>query len=252
MKTLFTVLFYIAIVLLGYTLGSIPFGIIISKLYGVDIRNYGSHNTGGTNVGRTLGKKAGILTMTLDGLKCYLSMLIVLLVISFTPIRDNIFVFRYFNEFAICLTGISVLIGHTLPVFAHFKGGKAVASFAGFMFFISPILFVIGCSIFFTLFKFSKRISFCSIITVPCIFILSLIPMILDLTVLKEITDFNGGLYFTPSFMLHLSFVSTISIFLACLLIVLRHLSNINRLRKGIEPETHFKNIVKENDNVQE
>lgn len=251
MKILFTIIFYITIILLGYLFGSIPFGIIISKLYGVDIRNYGSHNTGGTNVGRTLGRKAGILTMTLDGLKCYLAMLIVLLIVSFTSIKESIYVFKCFDEFVVCLTGLFVLIGHTLPLFAHFKGGKAVASFAGYMFFISPILFAIGCIIFFTLFKISKRISVCSITTVPFIFLLSLIPMILDLTVLKEITDFNGGLYLSQSFMLHLSFISTISIFLASLLIVLRHLSNIKRLKKGTEPETHFQNIIKESDNVQ-
>ena len=69
MEILYTILFMLGWMILGYLCGSIPNGVLIGRMHGINIRDYGSHNTGGTNVGRTLGKKAGIMTMILDGLK---------------------------------------------------------------------------------------------------------------------------------------------------------------------------------------
>lgn len=247
MNILYTILFLFCSAILGYLFGSIPSGVIIGKIHGIDIRDYGSHNTGGTNVGRTLGKKAGILTMFFDALKCYIPLVILLLILSFTSITNHLISYEHIIELSIDICGFFVLIGHTFPLFAHFKGGKAVSSMAGFIFFVSPILCVLGFSIFMILFKITKKISICSILTVPSLFLLSLIPTILDLTILKDISSFNGGLYYAPNFYLHLSYLTSITIFICAALIIYRHKANIIRIKKHEEPITHFENTIDKN-----
>lgn len=244
MEILYTLLFMLGCMIVGYLCGSIPNGVLIGKMHGINIRDYGSHNTGGTNVGRTLGKKAGIMTMILDGLKCFAPMLVVLLILVYTPIKQNFFQYKYLNELMVNIVAFFVFLGHTFPLFNHFQGGKCVASFGGYVVFVSPILFVFGAGLFFTLFKISKRISVCSIISVPSVLLASFIPMILDLTILPDITSFNGGMYYHPDFMLHISYLTVITIFLSAALIIIRHKSNINRIKKGAEPETHFQNTI--------
>lgn len=111
----------IATVLLGYLLGSIPFALVIGKLlFKTDIRNYGSKNLGGGNAGRVLGKKAGVAVMALDLLKVTLA----------------IFITSHFlgGELLMVTAGLSAAAGHCFPVFAKFKGGKAVAVMYGFLF----------------------------------------------------------------------------------------------------------------------
>lgn len=244
MNILFTCLFALASCLVGYLFGSIPTGVIIGRLHGIDIRSYGSHNTGGTNVGRTLGKKAGILTIVLDMFKAYIPLCLILLLLSFTPLRQSLISYKYIDELFLSLCGFSVLLGHTFPLFAHFKGGKAVSCIAGYIFFISPILFLIGISLFLILFSIFKKISLCSIITTPSVFLLTFVPCILDLTVLKDIHSFNGGQYITSAFMVHPSYLTVITCFFGVLLVIIRHKANIKRLREGKEPITHFSNTI--------
>ncbi len=105
---------------IGYILGSIPFALVIGKLfYHTDIRSFGSGNLGGTNAGRVLGKKAGIATIILDVLKVVLAVGIV--AVGF----DN-------KEMSIW-AGVAAAFGHCYPLFAHFKGGKAAATLVGFL-----------------------------------------------------------------------------------------------------------------------
>lgn len=107
-------------ILIGYVLGSIPFALVIGKVfYKKDIRNYGSKNLGGGNAGRVLGKKAGLSVMTLDILKVTLAM----------------FLTSFFSdgEFCLILAGLAAAAGHCFPMFANFKGGKAVATMYGFL-----------------------------------------------------------------------------------------------------------------------
>ncbi|MFA6625089.1 MAG: glycerol-3-phosphate 1-O-acyltransferase PlsY [Bacilli bacterium] len=239
MESCYTAIMIIAVVVLSYLIGSIPTSIIIAKKHGIDIRQYGSHNAGGTNVGRVIGKKEGIFTMILDILKCYLPCLIVFLLCSFCPF--DFISYPYLTELFVCLCGISVAIGHTFPLFAHFKGGKAVACFAGFVLFIIPLGALIGLSVFFLLFAIFKKVSLSSIIGAPSVLLASLVPMILDFTVLQDKKTFNGGTYFGPNLMIHISYLTFIAIFILVLLIVIRHYTNIKRLAAGVEPETHFK-----------
>ena len=108
-------------IVIGYLLGSIPFALVIGKVfYKKDIRNYGSGNLGGSNAGRVLGKKAGLSVMTLDILK-----------VTFAIFLASFFVNR---EIAMVAAGVSAAMGHCFPIFAKFKGGKAVATMYGFLF----------------------------------------------------------------------------------------------------------------------
>jgi glycerol-3-phosphate acyltransferase PlsY len=113
------VLFY------SYFLGSIPFGLIITRLFlGKDIRNIGSGNIGTTNVLRTGRKSLAAATLLLDVLKGYISILIS---------------FKYFNEL-IYLSALICFIGHIFPVWIKFKGGKGVATYLGIILGISFML----------------------------------------------------------------------------------------------------------------
>ena len=111
----------VAAMLIGYFLGAIPFALVIGKVfYQTDIRNYGSKNLGGSNAGRVLGKKAGLAVMTMDVLK-------VIIAIFLTSLFAK-------DQTALIVAGLSAAAGHCYPVFANFKGGKAVATMYGFWF----------------------------------------------------------------------------------------------------------------------
>ena len=111
----------IAMILIGYLLGSIPFALVIGKVfYKTDVRNHGSKNLGGGNTGRVLGKKAGVAVMTLDILK-----------VSLAVFLASLFEGAEYMKIA---AGLAAAIGHCYPVFARFKGGKAVATMYGFLF----------------------------------------------------------------------------------------------------------------------
>ncbi|MDF9867720.1 glycerol-3-phosphate acyltransferase PlsY [Bacilli bacterium PM5-3] len=125
---------YLLIIILGYLIGSIPFALIIGKLfYNQDIRKSGSGNLGGTNAGRTLGKKAGAAVMILDITKAFIA-------ISLATIIINHFEMNVNPNFC----GLAVVFGHCYPIFAGFKGGKGVACAAGFILAINPILLLLA------------------------------------------------------------------------------------------------------------
>lgn len=113
--------FYISLICyiaIGYVLGSIPFALVIGKVfYHTDVRQFGSGNLGGSNTGRVLGKKAGIATIAMDVLKVVVAVAIVSL----------------FNQEASIWAGLAAAFGHCYPIFAKFKGGKAVATMFGFL-----------------------------------------------------------------------------------------------------------------------
>lgn len=105
----------------AYLLGSIPFGLLIAKIMGVDIRKHGSGNIGATNVTRTLGKKLGILTLCLDVLKGWLPV-----TVSATLLQGH-----ENSEQVLAATALCAFLGHCYSIFLRFKGGKGVATAAG-------------------------------------------------------------------------------------------------------------------------
>lgn len=118
------ILVYVIVVIIAYLLGSISFSVIFSKkMAGFDVREKGSGNAGTTNVLRSVGKKAAILTLICDCLKGVVAVFIAYLVgLIFEQINKSLL---------IEIAGIAVIVGHTFPIFFKFKGGKGVATALG-------------------------------------------------------------------------------------------------------------------------
>src|SRR5690625_2645386 len=146
---------YFIFILLAYLLGSIPFALIISKLgYKIDIREHGSGNLGATNAFRILGIKAGIIVTVADILKGTVATILPLIVAYF-----------YDVDVSRLLIGLFAVVGHTYPIFAKFKGGKAVATSGGIILSVNPLLFLIMVLTFLIGLYFSKYVSLASMIT---------------------------------------------------------------------------------------
>ncbi len=143
--------------LIGYFIGSIPFALVIGKVfYKTDVRQHGSGNLGGSNAGRTLGAKAGVAVAVCDVLKATLAM-------SLTAI---------FDRNVIIYAGFFATLGHCFPVYANFKGGKAVSTAMGFL--LGIVIFITGdvfvafllpIILFFALLYLTKTVSLSSMIT---------------------------------------------------------------------------------------
>ena len=143
---------YLGLIILAYLLGSIPSGLIVGKLFfKTDIREHGSGNLGGTNTFRVLGKKAGIAVTLADVLKGTLAVTL--------PIIFNL------SEINPLILGVSAVIGHMYPVFANFRGGKAVATSGGLFLGINPIVFLIVLLCFLVTLLITKYVSLSSMIT---------------------------------------------------------------------------------------
>ena len=122
----------------SYFLGAIPFGLLIGKLAGKDVRTEGSRNIGATNVSRILGKKLGFLTLVCDCLKGYLPMLFAASILQGEP----------YAEVTVALCGVLTVIGHMFPVYLGFKGGKGVATGLGVFLYLSPLAILISLGVF--------------------------------------------------------------------------------------------------------
>lgn len=142
----------------AYLLGSIPFGLLIGKVRGVDIRTIGSCNIGATNVMRSVGKRWGILTLLLDALKGYIpaavfpALLVKLALMPDAPAWLKIG------------CGCAAILGHNFPVYLRFKGGKGVATSAGVLLGIAPLALLIGLVGFAIVFAITRYVSLGSIV----------------------------------------------------------------------------------------
>lgn len=138
------------VLIISYLLGSIPTGLIVGKLgYGVDIRTLGSGNLGGTNTFRTLGRKAGLIVTVVDALKG-------------TMAASLPYIFQI--DLNPMVAGLPAVVGHCFPIFAGFRGGKAVATSAGVLVLYSPLCFVVAISAFLITLYLSKYVSLSSIV----------------------------------------------------------------------------------------
>jgi len=140
----------------GYLIGSLSFAVLVSRAMGLaDPRSYGSGNPGATNVLRTGNKAAAILTLALDALKGYVP---VLLVLEFGP-RFGL------GETAAAFTGLAAFIGHLWPLYFRFKGGKGVATAAGVLMAINPLLGAASLATWIIIAAFFRYSSLASIVT---------------------------------------------------------------------------------------
>ena len=133
-------------IFLAYFIGSIPFGFLIGKMKGVDLRKEGSGNIGATNCGRVLGKKYAVIVFLLDVLKGFIF----------------VFLFRFkfispqYMVISPLLYGLLAALGHSYSIYLNFKGGKAVATSCGMILGFSPALFLIIFIAFFVVKKVTK------------------------------------------------------------------------------------------------
>ncbi len=138
---------FVAVVLIGYLLGSIPFGLLISKRSGkVDVRQYGSGKIGATNVLRAAGRKAAALVVVLDVSKGALAVVLAGLIIgrSYLVVGD----FGLGALVAQVLAALAAMAGHNWPVFLKFHGGRGVATFFGGLAALYPPAAIFGGQIF--------------------------------------------------------------------------------------------------------
>ncbi|MGR6118356.1 glycerol-3-phosphate 1-O-acyltransferase PlsY [Aeribacillus composti] len=144
----------ILVLILAYLIGSIPFGLIVGKIgYGIDIREHGSGNLGATNTFRVLGKKAGLFVTVADILKGTLAASLPVLLSG------------DLHQAWTLIAGMVAAVGHMYPIFAGFRGGKAVATSGGVLLFYSPLLFLSMLAVFFLVLYVSKYVSLSSMVT---------------------------------------------------------------------------------------
>lgn len=195
----------IVMLLLSYLIGAFPSGFVIGKLFfKKDIRQFGSGNTGATNSFRVLGRPAGFLVTFLDIFKGFITVFFPL----WLQVHADGPISTFFTNGLI--VGLFAILGHVYPVYIKFQGGKAVATSAGVVLGVNPILLLILAIIFFIVLKIFKYVSLASIVAAICCVIGSLI-----------IQDY----------------ILLVVSFLVSIILIIRHRSNIARIFRGEEPK---------------
>ena len=198
-------MYEILLILLGYLYGSIPFALVIGKVfYNTDVRESGSGNLGGTNAGRVLGKKAGISVIVLDALKA----VIIFYLSSYLSLKFNL------NPDIKYLAGLACIFGHCYPIFAEFRGGKAVSTSLGYFLCIEPLYAVVAIVVFLLVLKISKYVSLSPIST--ALIVLCITPF------------------------LALSITAKLCMLVAVILLVYRHKDNIKRIKNQTESKIQW------------
>lgn len=198
-------MFEILLILLGYLYGSIPFALVIGKVfYNTDVRESGSGNLGGTNAGRVLGKKAGISVIVLDALKA----VIIFYLSSYLSLKFNL------NPDIKYIAGLACIFGHCYPIFAEFRGGKAVSTSLGYFLCIEPLYAVVAIVVFLLVLKISKYVSLSSIST--ALIVLCITPF------------------------LAVSITAKLCMLVAVILLVYRHKDNIKRIKNHTESKIQW------------
>jgi acyl phosphate:glycerol-3-phosphate acyltransferase len=151
------------IVVLSYLVGSFPTSIVVTKLVkGIDVRNYGSGNAGGTNVIRILGWELGVIVIAFDIFKGYLAtMVIPKLMVGPVPF-ENITPFEDITVLRI-ISGCAAIAGHIWTIFGSFRGGKGLATAAGVLLGLAPVEVLVTLIIFVVVFSLSRYVSLGSI-----------------------------------------------------------------------------------------
>lgn len=140
----------IGLAVVSYFVGSINFSLLISKMYGKDVREGGSGNAGATNMVRQFGKKAGVLTFLGDFFKAFLLSVVGLLLAG---MHGSL------------IAGLFCIIGHAFPVYFKFKGGKGFSSMVAIMIVTNPIVFSVVGTIYLILLFGTKMVSFAAVMT---------------------------------------------------------------------------------------
>lgn len=210
----------LAVFVLAYFIGSLPFGVWISRSQGVDIFKVGSGNPGATNVARALGKKWGLTVFALDVLKGVIPAVIAQFVIK-EPIGGISLQALWF------VAGLGAVAGHCLSPFINFKGGKGIATALGVGLGACPLIAGGAFGVFLVVFAFTRYVSLSSMIAAVSAVVLGwIIP--------------HQARELVPLYAL-------VAVFL-----IYRHRANIRRLMNGTEPKFGFKKKDSEPEEKQE
>ena len=210
---------YIIIAIIAYAIGSINFSVLISrKMAGFDVREKGSGNAGTTNMLRSVGKKAAIITLLCDILKGIVA-------IGIALIAGNI-VKNVDKAVLVQIAGILVVVGHTFPIFFEFKGGKGVATSLGVIMMINWKIGLICLVFALAIMAFSKMVSMGS---VGAAILFPVLTLFIDTNFIVEA---SGMKYFI------------FSVILAAI-VIFNHRANIQRIASGTENKLSFKNANK-------
>lgn len=210
---------YIIIAIIAYLIGSINFSIIISKkMAGFDVREKGSGNAGTTNMLRSVGKKAAIITLICDILKGVIAILVALIAGKIVKDIDE--------SLLVQIAGILVVIGHTFPIFFEFKGGKGVATSLGVLIMTNWQIGLICLVFAIVIMAVTKMVS------VGSVGAAILFPILTLFINTNFIVEANGVKYFIFSLLL-------------AAIVIFNHRENIKRIANGTENKLSFKNTNK-------
>jgi glycerol-3-phosphate acyltransferase PlsY len=195
---------YVIISIISYFIGSISFSVIFSRKFaGFDVREKGSRNAGSTNVLRTVGRKAAVITLICDILKGVAAICLALLATVIWKDLDANFI-KY-------IAGFCAILGHTFPIFFEFRGGKGVATSIGVLIMLDPKIGLI-CLVFgLILIAVTKTVSIGSVLAAI------LFPILII---------FTGD---------NINFWSTVISILISLLVIYNHRDNLKRIKNGTE-----------------
>lgn len=203
---------FILIVVIGYLLGAIPSGVIVSKVArGIDVRNYGSGSMGSTNVLRTVGKKAGIIVLFADVLKGAAAVSLAWAIFYSEP-HSTV----YWGQMA---GGTAAVIGHSWPVYVGFKGGRSINVAFGAVMAMSWYTGLILVPVFFISVAVTRYISLSSILT-ALVLIIATIPFVI----------WGNGRFDEP-------FACLVFALVVVPVVIFRHRGNIKRLISKTEPK---------------
>ncbi len=205
---------YIIVGIVAYLIGSISFSVIISKkMAGFDVREKGSGNAGATNMLRSVGKKAAILTLLGDALKGVVAILFAIIVGAIAKSADK--------SLLVQIAGILVVVGHTFPIFFGFKGGKGVATSLGVLLMTNWKIGLICLVFALVLMAVTRMVSLGSIGAAV------LFP-VLVLFIHTNFTISEGSSYFVYSVIL-------------AAIVIFNHRANVQRILNGTENKLSFK-----------
>ena len=206
-------------ILIGYAFGLFQTGYIYGMMNHVDIRKHGSGNAGTTNALRTLGWKAGAITFIGDCLKSIVAILAIRLIFAE---NDSV-------QLLMAYAGLGAVLGHNYPFYLKFKGGKGIATTAGLVLMINPIMFLSLVIVFLTIVWFTQYVSLGS--------------LVIALLFVAEVVIYGqcGGLELVAPNLYEFYGITVVLAVMA----FYRHRANIKRLLTGTENKTDLRTIGK-------
>ena len=211
----------IACLIIGYACGLFQTSYILGKLHGIDIREYGSGNAGTTNMLRTMGTKAGLITFLGDVLKTIAAVLICLAIFYRKDVNPEML------QLIKIYASAGAVLGHNFPFYLGFKGGKGIACTAGMIITLDPFMVLCGIIIFFGIFFTTHYVSLGSICMYVAFFIGTVIMGAMNLGCFKNIT---------PTVAIECDIV----VGLLTVMALFRHRNNISRLLDHNEKKTYL------------